>query len=80
METMQVAHTVHHADILNSLIHLQERASVNIADVVLVDAASSVHGFNVDESVLIPDAPCIQRDASGSFVAGGGRACCSPWR
>lgn len=75
METMQVAHTVHHADILNSLIYLQERASVNIADVVLVDAASSVHGFNVDESVLIPDDPCIQRDASGSFVAGGpGRA------
>ena len=71
MENMQVAHTVHHADILNSLVHLQNRASVNIADVVLVDAASSVHGFNVDESVLTPDDPCIRRDANGSYVAGG---------
>lgn len=71
MENMQVAHTVHNTDIVNSLVHLRENCMVNLADSVLVDYQSSVHGFSVDASVLTPDDPMVQRDAGGNLVGGG---------
>jgi MYXO-CTERM domain-containing protein len=72
MENMQVAHKVHHAEVTNSLIHLQKMASVNLADVVTVDARSSVHGgYVVDANDITPDDPCIVRGVSGLIESGG---------
>lgn len=72
MENMQVAHKVHHAEVTNSLIHLQKMASVNLADVVTVDARSSVHGgYVVDANDITPDDPCIVRGVTGLIESGG---------
>ena len=72
MEDMQVAHKVHHAEVTNSLIHLQKMASVNLEDVVTVDARSSVHGgYVVDANDITPDDPCIVRGVTGLIESGG---------
>ncbi|MBR5195825.1 MAG: hypothetical protein IKW48_06770 [Akkermansia sp.] len=43
-----INHAIHHTDLVNSLVHLQEDCSVNIADVVLLDRDSAVSGVVVD--------------------------------
>lgn len=43
-----INHTIHHTDLVNSLVHLQEDCSVNISEVVLLDRDSAVSGVVVD--------------------------------
>lgn len=45
-----IGHTIYHTDLRNSLVHLQEDCSVNIADMVLVAADSTISGVLVDYS------------------------------
>lgn len=50
MRDFAYAHQIHHTELSNSLVHLQEDCSVNIADMVLIKSDSAIRGAKIEYS------------------------------
>ncbi len=70
MARSDISHVLYHADLKNSLVHLQEDCSVNISEAVLLDYKSEIQGVKVDYDSLAVNPAIGGINSDGTVSAG----------